>query len=345
MLALNKAAMVLAAGCIGLGLGACGQSTSKSSSNEQTAQKQQQDQADYQPTPSVPVAIDESNSKALASYTLKSVVLTDVSTSALDTAVSIAGNQNAQVANLATGVVLNLKNIPCGGGGSFSLDMQVEDSSSDVQLDFSNQLSVLLATTFADCAKSGHTLSGDVRLDFNAYLEDLVNYDRFNFETHVGTDELVVTQTGYQPFTMEGQFHYKVSSDDGVVSTTTVETESGVFFADDVYQVQQFQSVKEVDASNMAYSFTSVGQLEQSTQAASTLVEFETLEPLQGVGFSKPHAGTIAVSGEDETLFIDVIDSQQVLLSLDEGNDGEVDYEEYATWEDLVLNHIAADSN
>lgn len=319
-------------------LASCGSGgTSKSSSNRVAG-------IDYKPVTQSKqplISIDQANSHAVASSTLKSILLSDAGSNALDQAVNVTQEQSttAPAADIATGVLITFNPIACIFGGTFTFGFHFDSGEDDFQVDFNNPLNMSFTTSFDNCDQGVSKLSGAVALDFSTMLSDLAGNQGYEFAAILNINQLNVEQQGFYPFTFDGQMSYEVSTEDGNWVTTRIKADHTLYTADITYQFTEFESIKLVNQSTAEYEYSIFGELADD-YIPNSMMRYHTLQPLTGQGFTLPTGGQIAVEGINETLFIQVLNDHDILLSLDLGNNGIIDHESQSTWQELVLDDL-----
>lgn len=335
----RNALLIAIAGSVLAGCGSDG--TSKSSSNRVAG-------TDYQPvtkTQQPPLKIDQHNTHAVASSTLKSILLSDASSNALDQAVYATHEQSASVpaGEIATGIVLNVRPIACIYGGTFTIGLSIKNGNGDYQLDFNEPMNMQFTTEFDACDQGANKLTGSLMVDFTALIDDLANSQGYDFEAVLNINNLSVEQQGFYPFTFDGKMSYEVSTEDGNWVTTRITADHTLYTADISYQFTEFESIKLVNQSTAEYQYSIFGELADDYLPDSR-IRYHTLEPLTGQGFTLPSGGQVAVEGINETLFIDVLNDHDILLSLDLDNNGIIDHQSQSTWQELVLDDLQGGS-
>lgn len=331
----RNALLIAIASCA---LASCGSGgTSKSSSNRVAG-------TDYKPvtqTKQTLLEIDQDNTHAVASSTLKSILLSDASSNALNQAVQVTHEQseNLPTSDIATGVILSFNPIACIFGGTFTIGINFENQDSEFQVDFNSPLNMEFTTSFDNCDQGMSKLSGAVVVDFSALLDEVGGDQGYEFAAILNINDLKVDQNGFFPFTFDGQMSYEVATEDGNWVTTRLTANNTLYTADISYQFTEFESIKLVNQSTAEYEYSIFGELADD-YIPDSLVRYHTLQPLTGQGFTLPNSGQVAVEGVDETLFIRVLNDHDILLSLDLGNNGIIDHESQSTWQELVLDDL-----
>ena len=230
--------------------------------------------------------------------------------------------------------------MPCATGGSFIMDLVAESNTDDLQIGFNNELNLLLKSEFLECDQGFNRLTGNITLDFKAVLNDLINNSLYDFSGNVQVNDLIVDQSGYYPFFFDGNLFYRLSSPDGISVTTEIISSGLSYSADQTYQLEDFHSVKSVNLNSQSYSYSLTGTYIEEIGATARTIDYSTLAPLQGQGFSLPTTGKVLVRGDGQILAIEALDQEMVNLKLDVDGDGTVDHEYLSTWRELVLNEL-----
>lgn len=291
--------------------------------------------------PAPQIEISESNYRDVGSSALRTVLLSDASTTAMNQAVTVTRSQEDELANdVASGIDLKFAPISCLNGGSVTLHAIVESTGDDIQVGLNEELALLFNSSFQECDQGGTRLSGSISLDFNAILNNLINNTLYDFHALIDVNDMSIEQQGFFPFYLDGSLSYESSTPDGNTITTRISSNSLRYSADNRYQIEGFESEKVVDLAQQSYSYTLSGSYQEEINGVASTIEYTTHLPLQGNGFALPDSGSIEVYGSGESLFIDVIDQEYVKLSLDTNLDGIAEYEETTTWHDLVLSKL-----
>lgn len=312
---------------------ACGSGGTSKSSNGQYAPEPNNNPIETNLTP---IEFSSDNFTHVASQSLKSLLLNDAGSNALNRAVTVTTNQNIGLVDSVTGIILTLAPYPCSNGGDFTLKAVINNSNNNIQLDFNNQLDMSFDAAFRDCNQAGNKLDGDVGLVFTANISQLINNPVYSLESHLNVDALSVEQPNLPGFVFDGTFDYNVSSADGVTVNMEILSNNTVYFADQSYQMLDFSLNKSVNNSTQGYTYYITSEFTDSSNPGA-YVAYETLAPLTGKGFSLPTAGLIAVHGSNGTMLVHAQEGENILLQLDLGDDGSIDEEYYSTWEELVL--------
>lgn len=326
----------LAALVVGSLLVACGSGTSRSSSdsasstgNSETTQPQSKELS--------PVEITSENYTRVASQSLKSLLLNDAGSLALNRSVTVAGSFNDTVAAVATGVVIKLHPYPCMGGGQVAFEANITDANDDTQINFSEPVTAAFHTTFDNCSQAGSLLDGQVVLNMSGNISEWISGSGYNLSANASTESLTVNQLGMPSFNMMGDFAYNVSSVDGISVTTEIVSVNSAVTADSVYQMVDFHLVKDVNNATQEYSYH-VNSEFTDPYNPSKAIQYTTEQPLTGTGFALPTGGVIRIVGVDSTVFVHVEENEVLRLELDLNDDGTPEEEYYTNWHDLVLN-------
>lgn len=331
----RNALLIAIASCA---LASCGSGgTSKSSTNRIAGTDYQPIEKSKQPL----LKIDQNNTQAVASSALKSILLSDASSNALDQAVHVTQEQSETLptSEVATGIVLSFNPIACVFGGTFTMGLNIENGDNEFQVDLDKPLKASFTTDFDNCDQGVSKLSGAVVVDFTTMLDDLVGNQGYQFAAVLNIDNLHVEQQGFYPFTFDGQMSYEVNTEDGNWVTTRIKADHTLYTADISYQFTEFESIKLVNQSTAEYQYSIFGELADD-YVPDSMMRYHTIQPLTGQGFTLPSGGEVAVEGIDETLYIRVLNDHDILLSLDMGNDGIIDQESQSTWQELVLDDL-----
>lgn len=313
-----------------------GGGTSRSSSNQ------------FQDTDSRPVTlkpddlnlsraqINQENYYETASTTLKAVMFTDATSSALDRAATIS-RETSEIADLASGVDIAIAPFQCPAGGSVELDGEVNRATpGEGQLDFSNTLAWSFSADFQQCEQPGSRLTGDVDIDFTTSINELLNGLNYSLIAKMYVNDLFIEQVNLPPVTATGSFDYEVGSSDGVSVRTVVSTEDTLLADETDYQSIDYYLEKTVNTETQAYEYV-INSIFSASFLDSEFIEYTTLEPLRGTGFAHPSSGKLAVDGEDSTLYITAMANDMVFLELDEAKDGTIDVTDYSSWSELTI--------
>lgn len=298
-----------------------------------------------QPNPKVehaaPVNISSQSAKVVAGSTLKALLMSDISSSAIDNAVNVTREQNSQLADIATGVVITMAPVACLYQGNFTLEASLVSTGENIQIDFAKDLEMSFATRFNQCDQGSAKFHGEISINFTAVLNELLAKNNFTIDTQVEINELTVQQAGYYPFVINGGLNYYVTSPDGVNVVTEVTASDMYYSADNSYQVIEYDTYKSVHLPTGEYEYTIYSRYVDQMIEGS-LIEYQTLEPLRGVGFSVPASGKLRVYGGNDSMQINVLNTQSIELAIDYGNDGSVDEIQHSTWYDLAVSHLTA---
>lgn len=316
---------------------ACSYGTSRSSSNQFVDNQQDKPVVKIDDLNLEPLAIDQQNLYTAASLTLKAVVLTDSSATALDRSANVSRN-NVGILNSATGVTIELDPIPCTEGGQVKITGQVNNSdTSNLQpINFDNSLNWALDTEFDRCTQAGSSLTGEVEVLFSMNISELLNTVRYSFDATMYVTEMLMEQPGLDPVTVNGSYEYQVDSYDGINVTTEVKTNDTLYTSEYGYQILDYTMVKQANNETKAYSYSIASKFSASFMDSS-YVEYQTVQPLRGTGYAYPSSGKLMVFGGESTMYITAMENDAVLIELDMGKDGTIDLQEYSTWSDLLL--------
>lgn len=322
---------------VGTLLVACGSGTSKSSSDH-NGNSGSSDIIQQGPDVNLtPIDITAENYTHVASQSLKSLLLNDAGSNALNRSLTITGDRSSELGNIATGIVIQLHPYPCSHGGDVSFTADIDDSDENLQINFNNPVNIDFDSQFNNCNQAGNVLDGHVSLDMRGSLNQWLGGGSYNFESNLTTEGLWVEQIGMPGFTLEGEFDYIISSNDGVTVVAEVQSTNSMYAADTLYQMVDFNLTKSVNNNTQEYTYYLNSEFTDYYETGKS-VQYQTLEPLTGVGFSLPTAGLIAINGADSSVMVFVEENEMLRLELDLGNDGVVDDSYYTNWNDLVMN-------
>jgi hypothetical protein len=333
-----KTAMkALGAAVVAVMVTACGSGgTSKSSNYNQNSPPPNNNPA---PTDLTPVVLTHDNFSGVASQALKSLLLNDAGSNALNKTVTITTDHNLDLVNKVSGLILTFAPYPCSNGGDASLKAVINNSTGgngNIQLDLNRPLQMSFNAEFRDCDQAGNVLDGDVALVLNANITQLLNATQYNFDSRLDVSSLGVIQPNLPSFTFDGSFQYNFSSEDGNTVNMELVSNNIIYFADENYQMLDFSLSKTVNNATQEYHYFITSEFTDSSNP-SAYVAYETVEPLVGKGFTLPDAGQLAVQGANGTVYIHALAQEKLLLKLDLDNDGAIDEEHLTTWQDLVL--------
>lgn len=319
---------------------ACGKGTSKSSSGQYVPGP-----IDDKPVEILdPIDLSSDNYIQVASQSLKSLLLNDAGSNALSQAVTVTTDRNGDVADMVTGVVFDLAPYPCVRGGNFDLLATVNNTNTNVQLDLNQPLRMTLDASFNDCTLDSNSLDGEISTQFDTNISQLLGGRIFSLNAHVDVQGLSVEQLHLPDFVFDGIFDYKVTNSDGVTVNMEVKSDNSIYFADQSYQLLEFELRKTVNNLTQAYSYSISSEFTDSVNP-NAYVAYETQEPLTGTGFAPPTAGRIAVHGGNGTVLIHALRNQFIFVQLDLGNDGTIDNQYNTTWEELVFSSFGVATN
>ena len=287
------------------------------------------------------VVINDENVKYVAGSALKAMLLSDISSNSVGNAVDITRNQNSELANLPTGLVIKMQPVNCLYGGNFALQGTLDSVDGAIQIDLAKDLKMMFQTSFNQCNQGVVSMNGTLNISFTAIVNQLVNTNSFTLNSIVSVDQLTIQQAGLTPFVINGSMHYNISTKDGVKMVTEVSGQDMYYAADTSYTVLEFDSYKTENLSTGNYEYT-INSRFVDYLVDNSLIEYKTIEPLKGVGFSVPTSGKIAVFGAKDTVTINVLNSESIELSVDYGNDNTTDAIIYSTWYELVLGFLSA---
>lgn len=287
-----------------------------------------------------PLTVDESNYETVAASALQAIVLSDASVTALDRAMNTSRQQAVGAKDMATGLRLNFLPVACVYGGDYVMRLQIENSNTNLQLDFNNRLQMLFTTDFNDCNQGGTSLTGAVRADFTSLLNDVASGTYYDFEANAQLSDLLIEQIGFYPFFVDGVFHYKLRSADGINVVTEITSDSYRQNGQVNFQTETFSSTKTVNLQTQAYQYDLEGTFVGEVMERGT-VTYRTVSPLTGNGYSLPSGGCVELEGANAILYIEVQSDETVHLSLDIDKDGTIERETTSTWEAMVLSQLS----
>lgn len=328
-----KALTVLTVGTL---LAACGSGTSKSSSDSAVGTGNSNPQQEAPTVTLSPINITSENYTQVSTQALKSLLLNDAGASALNRSVKVTGTATQQMAGVATGIVIELLPYPCLHGGQVAFRAEVSDTNGDLQINFKNPLHIDFSTNFQMCNQANGLLDGNIVLTMDGNLSEWINGGSYSFNSTVKTENLLIEQPGMPAFTLEGDFGYDVSSVDGTTVVTQISSSNSLYTADMSYQMIDYYVEKTVNNATQEYSYQISSEF-NDFYSANKKVTYTTIEPLTGVGFALPTAGSISINGEDSSVLVNVLESGNLRLDLDLDNDGTVNEMHHTNWNDLVL--------
>lgn len=326
----------LAALVVGSLLVACGSGTSRSSSDSanstgNSGAVQPQTKELY------PVEISSDNYTVVASQSLKSLLLNDAGSLALNRSVNVSGDLAQTVAGVATGVVIELFPHSCLGGGQVAFKATIADANNDAQINFNQPVTATFHTSFAECVQAGNLLDGQVVLDISGNLSQWFTGAGYSLSARASTTSLTVNQQGMPSFNLAGEFSYDVHSADGINVTTEIVSVNSAVTADTLYQMVDFHLIKDVNNASKTYSYH-VNSEFTDPYNPTKVIQYTTEQPLTGTGFALPSGGVLRIVGVDSTVFVHVEENEVLRLVLDLDDDGVAEEEYLTNWHDLVMN-------
>ncbi len=323
---------------------ACSNGTSRSSSNQFVATDQpKKETIKIDELNLEPIDIVDSNLYSSASLTLKALLFTDSTASVLDYSANVT-RDNTSLLNTSTGITISIDPIPCGEGGYVSLEGKASDQDDDqLPFNFENALAINVATHFDQCAQAGNRLNGDLDVFLNLNLTELLNSVRYTFSADMAVHDVYLEQPNLDPVTITGNYNYHVESIDGVNVKTEVITDDTMLANDIDYQLLSYALEKQVNNETQAYSYEITSKFSASFMG-DDFVEYQTITPLSGTGNAYPSSGKLMVFGKNSLMYITAMPNNMVKIELDEGNNGSIEYTDYASWDELVLDPTVAPS-
>lgn len=311
---------------------ACGSGTSKSSNKQSTPppanENPQNDLA--------PVVLDSENYTEVSSQALKSLLLNEAGSNALNKSVVITTDRiNPFSQDSVTGIVVTISPFPCSNSGTIKGSFSLNNADGSLILDPSRDLIGTLSAEFAGCNHGGFGLDGNVSGTLNG------NISKNNFKTSLKVPSLAVEQPNFPSFVFNGDFSYEASSTDYVSVRIDIESHHSLYFADDAYQQFDLTMSKVVNNSTGEYSYEMTSEFTDS-KYPQAYISYQTLAPLKGKGFSLPTEGELAIFGENGTVYVYPQEEGALLLELDLDDDGTIDDSYTTTWQDLVLRPLQA---
>jgi hypothetical protein len=319
----------------------CGKSTSKSSNQAPPSNPSNSPVENNLD----PIELSHDNYTQVASQSLKSILLNDAGANALGQAVKVTSNQTGQVVDMVTGVIFTLAPYPCAQGGNLTARaVVVNTNSNNLQIDLNRPLKLSFDASFNECRQNDSSLDGDVSLVLNTDFSQLINNPAYSLNSQLDVRGLAVEQPSMPSFVFDGTFGYSVISTDGISVTVGIESNNSFYFADESYQIFEFELEKTVNNANQNYSYSISSEFSDSANPQA-YIAYRTLVPLSGTGFTPPTDGKLEVYGSNGTILIQALQNQQLFLQLDLGSDGSIDEEYYTTWEELVMNSFGITAN
>lgn len=295
-------------------------------------------------TPSKPgladsVELTTDNARTVASSTLKAALLSDISTRAVSNTLNLTQMQNAQISDLATGVVVTMQPVNCLNGGSYNFRASLESNGEAIQIDFAKNVDVTLRTSFTQCDQGFLALDGSVALTFNAVVNDWLAQNNFTLNAQTHIDQLTITQSGYAPFVANGYLNLAVYNPDAETTVLEVTTNDIYYASENTYLVLDYESHTEIHLPTGDYQLSVYSRFVDEHNNGR-MIEYQTIEPLRGNGLAAPNGGKFMVFGSEDSMEITVTPLQTVELAIDYGNDQTVDEIQSFTWNDLALDDL-----
>lgn len=322
---------VLGAAVVAVLVTACGSGGTSKSSNQQTSAPPSTEPRD----PNLkPVVLGHNNFSDIASQSLKSLLLNEAGTNALNKSIVITGERvNPLSQDVVTGIVVTINPFPCSNGGTIKGQVSAVNTNGGLVLDLGQDITGKLSAEFATCNHGGFGLDGDV----NGSLTG--NLYKNNFKSNINVLALKVQQPNFPEFVFDGDFSYEASSKDYVTVQIDVSSHNSLYFADQSYRLLDFTMSKTVNNNTGDYSYQIVSEFTDSTNSKA-YVSYQTLTPLTGRGFSPPTGGQLAIEGDNGTVFVHAQEQGKLLLELDLNNDGSIDEVRNSTWDELVFSSL-----
>lgn len=328
---MKTAMKALSAAVVAVLVTACGSGgTSKSSNNQSSApptNRPVENNLDQ-------VVLTQDNFTDVASQSLKSLLLNEAGTNALNKSIVITTDRiNPFPQDSVTGLVLTIAPFPCSNAGTIKGTLSLNNANGSLTLDPSQDVIGTLSAEFDSCDHGGFGLDGDI----NGTLDG--NVANNNFGSNLNVSSLTVQQPNFPTFVFNGEFTYHAVSEDFVSVQIDISSHSSVYFADDAYQQFDLTMSKTVNNSTGDYSYQIASDFTDSLHP-DAYVSYQTLEPLTGNGFSLPTGGQLAVQGSNGTVYAYPLAAGKLLLELDLNDDGTIDEVVDSTWEELVLESL-----
>lgn len=321
----------LSAAVVAVLVTACGSGgTSKSSNNQPSASPTSRPVENNLQQ----VTLTQDNYSGVAGQSLKSLLLNEAGTNALNKSVIITTDRiNPFSHDSVTGLVLTIAPFPCSNAGTIKGALSLNNADGALTLDPSRDVVGTINAEFDSCDHGGFGLDGNI----NGTLDG--NLAKNNFASALNVANLTVQQPNFPTFLFNGEFRYNAVSHDFVSVQIEVSSHSSVYFADDAYQQFDLTMSKVVNNSTGDYSYQIASEFTDSMHP-DAYVSYQTLAPLTGNGFSLPTGGELAVQGSNGTVYAYPQSEGKLLLELDLNDDGTIDDVTESTWEELVLSSL-----
>jgi hypothetical protein len=328
----TKIAMkALSAAVVAVLVTACGSGGTSKSSNNQTSAPPTHSPVDNNLQQ---VTLTQDNFTDVASQSLKSLLLNEAGTNALNKSIVITTDRvNPFAQDSVTGIVLTIAPFPCSNAGTIKGTLSLNNAGGGLTLDPSQDVVGTLNAEFDSCDHGGFGLDGDI----NGTLDG--NVSKNNFASNLNVNNLTVEQPNFPKFVFDGVFTYNAVSEDFVSVHIDIASRSSVYFADDAYQQFDLTMSKVVNNTTGDYSYQIASDFTDSMHPEA-YVSYQTLQPLTGNGFSLPTGGQLAVQGSNGTVYVYPQNEGKLLLELDLDDDGTIDDVTESTWEELVLSSL-----
>ena len=279
-----------------------------------------------------PVVLSHDNFQEVAGQSLKSLLLNEASTNALNKSVVITTNRVNPFQDTVTGIAITIPSFSCSNSGTMEGSASFLNTNTDggLQIDLSRDVTGTLTASFEECVDQGFGLDGEIEGVLNG------NIVRNNFGANLNVTNLKVQQPNLSEFVFDGEFNYKAFSDDFISVNIEISSSYSLYVADDAYTQFDLTMNKIVNNTTGEYSYWVSSEFTDSMYP-DAYVAYETLQPLVGQGFSLPTGGQLAVQGSNGTVYVYPEHDGALRLELDLDDDGTIDQTDWSTWEDLVL--------
>jgi hypothetical protein len=316
-------------------LAACGKGgTSKSSDAQNPSDKPTKPVAESREL----MSFTSDNYVDVAAQSLKTLLLNDAGTTALEQVVGMTVAQNQTTfQDQVTGAVFKLLPYNCSLGGSFTTQAIVNGTEQNIQIDLNKNLSVVMDTTFNKCNQVGSTVDGKVHMDFVTNFGKLIAATAYGLDFNLDVANLTVTQPNIAPFSFNGSFGYNITSTQ-TAQKMVIKSDGVSHIADKEYQTLSVDLTRVVQTTG-EYSYTIKSKL-ISHLNPKEFFSYETVAPLVGKGFGAPNGGELIISGKEGTIYVKALANQSLNIQLDRGSDGSIDDTYSSTWEDLVMKSL-----
>jgi hypothetical protein len=323
----NNMLKALSAAVVAVLVTACDGGTSKSSNMQPSSTGNSAPKNNLDP-----VALSHDNYQEVAGQSLKSLLLNEASTNALNKSVVITTNRVNPFQDTVTGIAITIPSFSCSNSGTMEGSASFLNTNTDggLQIDLSRDVTGTLTASFEECVDQGFGLDGEIEGVLNG------NIVRNNFGANLNVTNLKVQQPNLSEFVFDGEFNYKAFSDDFISVNIEISSSYSLYVADDAYTQFDLTMNKIVNNTTGEYSYWVSSEFTDSMYP-DAYVAYETLQPLVGQGFSLPTGGQLAVQGSNGTVYVYPEHDGALRLELDLDDDGTIDQTDWSTWEDLVL--------